>query len=69
MPSSRTGVVIEIKYVSNPEDLYDAAQNALDQIKAKKYTADYLDKFRCKKELLYGIAFSGKSCAVLCEEK
>ena len=66
--SSRTGVVIEIKYASKQEDLYEAAQGALNQIKEKNYGA-YLEKFHCKKEFLYGIAFSGKSCVVLCNEK
>ncbi len=66
--SNRTGVVIEIKYASKQEDLYDAAQSALDQIREKNYGA-YLEKFRCKKQREYGIAFSGKSCVVLCGEK
>ncbi len=66
--SNRTGVVIEIKYASKQEDLYDAAQSALDQIREKNYGA-YLEKFRCKKQRAYGIAFSGKSCVVLCDEK
>ncbi len=66
--SNRTGVVIEIKYATKQEDLYDAAQSALNQIREKNYGA-YLEKFRCKKQRAYGIAFSGKSCVVLCDEK
>ncbi len=45
--SSRTGVVIEIKYAPKQEELYEAAQGALNQIKEKNYGA-YLGKFHCK---------------------
>ncbi len=59
----RIGVVIEIKRCSKKDDLYDAADMALKQICDKHYT-ERLDKFRCGKTCLYGIAFCRKDCVV-----
>ena len=59
----RIGVVIEIKRCSKKDDLYDAADVALKQIYDKHYM-ERLDKFRCGKTCLYGIAFCRKDCVV-----
>ena len=61
--SRRIGVIIEVKRSANPEDMYDAADKALTQIKEKRYTA-LLDRLRCGKQYIYGIAFCRKDCAV-----
>lgn len=61
--SKRTGVIIEIKRCDKPEDMYDRADAALQQIKDKRYTA-YLDRLRCSKQYTYGIAFCRKDCAI-----
>lgn len=61
--SRRIGVIIEVKRSAKPEDMYDAADQAVAQIKAKRYTA-FLDRLRCGKQYIYGIAFCRKDCAV-----
>ena len=61
--SGRAGVVIEIKRCSKPEDMYDFAEAGLKQIASKRYTA-YLDRLRCEKKCVYGIAFCRKDCAI-----
>ena len=61
--SGRTGVVVEIKYCKDPDDLYETADAALLQIQEKHYGA-YFDKLRCSRRLAYGMAFCGKDCAV-----
>ena len=61
--SKRIGVVIEIKRCAKPDDMYDTAETALRQIKEKHYDA-YLDRLRCGRKCLYGIAFCRKDCAV-----
>lgn len=66
--SKRVGVVIEIKRSDKPEDMYDCADAALKQIEDKRYTA-YLDRLRCGKQYVYGIAFCRKDCAVVGGEK
>ncbi len=65
--SRRTGVVIKIKRCDKVEDLYDAAEAALAQIREKHYT-DHLDKMRCATQHVYGIAFCGRLCAVMGEK-
>lgn len=59
----RIGVVIEIKRCDKAESLCDAADAALKQIHDKHY-AECLDKYRCGKACLYGVAFCRKDCAV-----
>ena len=66
--SKRAGVVIEIKRSENPEDMYDSADAALRQIEEKHYTA-YLDRLRCGRQYVYGIAFCRKDCAVVGGER
>lgn len=61
--SRRIGVVIEIKRCDKPEDMYDFADAALQQIRDKRYT-EKLDKLRCGRKYVYGIAFCRKDCAV-----
>ena len=65
--SRRIGVVIEIKRCDKIEDLYDAADAALAQIRDKHYT-DHLDKLRCTTQHVYGIAFCGRLCTVVGEK-
>lgn len=61
--SRRVGVVLELKRCAVPEEMYDAAEAALKQIHDKRYTAR-LDRLRCGKQCVYGIAFCRKDCAV-----
>ena len=61
--SLRIGVIIELKHCTQPIDIYDAADSAVEQIKDKRYT-DFLRKMRCRKHIVYGIAFCRKTCAV-----
>ena len=58
-------VVIEIKAVAKEEDLDEYAQRALDQIEEKNYCAPFFKISRVKNILAFGIAFSGKDCAVV----
>ena len=60
----RPGILIELKAGKdlNEERLYELADEALDQIKNKKYDADLLSD--CSKIFRYGVAFSGKNAAV-----
>ncbi len=62
--SRRIGAVIGVKRCDKPEDLCDAAQSALAQIRDKHCT-DYLDKLRCATQHVYGIAFCGRLCSVI----
>ena len=55
-----TGVVIELKH---SYDMENAAQEALTQIETKQYVRG-LTRYGCRHYFGYGIAFSGKSCAV-----
>ena len=43
--------------------MYDAADLAVAQIKEKRYIA-LLDRLRCGRQYIYGIAFCLKDCAV-----
>ena len=61
--ASKVGVVIEIKRCDHPDDIYEAADTAVEQTRQKRYT-DYLKKVRCRREIVYGIAFCRKNCAV-----
>ena len=61
--SSRTGVVIELKRCDKPENLFDAADAALKQIERNHY-ADCLDRRRCSRQFVYGLAFCRKECEI-----
>lgn len=63
MGSKRIGVIIEIKRCKTKGDMYDYADAAVKQIEEKHYTA-YLDRLRCGKKCVYGIAFCRKDCAI-----
>ena len=58
-----TGVIFELKRCSNPNQLFEAADTALEQVKRKNY-AKILDEHRCRRQFAYGLAFCGKDCAV-----
>ena len=60
--NSRTGVVLELKHCA-PKEIYDAAEAALVQIREKRY-AEGFNSRRCRRVWCYGVAFSGKDCAV-----
>ena len=60
--NGRTGAVLELKH-SAPMEIYDAADAALVQIRAKRYAEGFSSR-RCKRVWCYGVAFSGKDCAV-----
>lgn len=66
--TKRVGVVIEIKRSATPEDMYDSADAALKQIEDKHYTV-CLDRLRCGRQCVYGIAFCRKDCAVVGGER
>lgn len=57
------GVVIELKH---NYDMEKAAHEALAQIESKQYVRG-LARYGCRRYFGYGIAFSGKSCAVVGE--
>ena len=60
------GAVLELKRCSHPNHLFDTADQALEQIKAKHY-AKVLYEYRCRRQFAYGLAFCGKDCAVTFE--
>lgn len=66
--SKRVGVVIELKRCEKPEDLCDGAGAALRAIKARGRT-EYLDRLRCGRQYVYGIAFCRRDCAVIGGER
>lgn len=59
----RTGIVIELKY-ANDGNLESACEEALRQIKEKKYAVG-LQRRGMKKVICYGIAFWEKECMVV----
>ncbi len=66
--SNRTGVVIELKRCDKPEDLFEVADDALRQI-ARNHYADRLDRLRCRRQFVYGLAFCRKECEIIGEER
>lgn len=64
----RVGVVIEMKRCEKPEDLCDGAGAALRAIKARGRT-EYLDRLRCGRQYVYGIAFCRRDCALVGGER
>lgn len=59
----RTGIVIELKY-ANDGNLESACEEALRQIKEKKYAVS-LERQGMKKIICYGMAFWEKECMVV----
>ena len=60
------GIVIELKYTKDPDDLPKACTQAIEQINKKNYAAAFRRK-HLKQIYKMGIAFSGKECEVLVE--
>lgn len=56
------GVVLELKHCG-PQEKIQAAEAALQQIRDKHYVKR-LSGFGCRRYFGFGLAFSGKSCAV-----
>ena len=63
----KIGIVIEVKYAHDPDDLEVACKNAIRQINNKNYAANFKRK-NLKHILKMGIAFCGKESKVLVEE-
>ena len=61
------GIVAELKYAKDMKDLDKACQNALDQIKDRRYQ-EYLLNDERRDILLYGMAFCKKRCRVRVEK-
>ncbi len=60
------GVIIEVKSCSKLEDLQSRAQEAIEQIKQKRYAQGLISQTAFVKEVrAYGIAFFKKQCKVL----
>ena len=60
------GIVIEVKYASSVAGLEKACEEALRQIREKRYDERLRNDGRTD-VLIYGIAFSRKRCKVVCE--
>ena len=58
------GIVVELKYTKEYKDMEQACQNALDQIKDRRYQEYLLNDGR-NDILLYGMAFCKKRCRVV----
>ena len=67
MGPRRIGVIIEIKRCNKNEEMYSHATEAINQIKTKRYN-DALDKLRCSRQFIYGIAFCRKDFEIVVEE-
>ena len=60
------GIVVELKYTKEYKDMEQACQNALDQIKDRRYHEYLLNDGR-NDIMLYGMAFCKKRCRVVVE--
>lgn len=60
------GIVVELKYTKNFDELKAASQKALDQIRDRRYQ-EYLLNDERKSIRLYGIAFCKKRCCAISE--
>ena len=65
--NNKPGIVMEFKVLRKGETLETAAQKALEQITAKKYTQELFDR-SIDKIIAYGISFEGKNIFVVSEE-
>lgn len=61
-----TGVVIEVKHAGSLAEMAGAAEQALRQIRDKRYVRG-LEGLDCEKVFGCGIAFHGKSCVIKAE--
>lgn len=61
------GIVVELKYTKNVDELKAASQKALDQIRDRRYQEYLLNDDR-KNIRLYGIAFCKKRCCAISEK-
>ena len=61
------GIVVELKYTKNVDELKAACQKALDQIRDRRYQEYLLNDDR-KNIRLYGIAFCKKRCCAISEK-
>ena len=61
-------VIIEIKQTDSPENIVPKAQEALSQIKYKKYYQFFITKDPEKTVLCYGISFCKKDCYVVLDK-
>ena len=61
------GIVVELKYTKNFDELKAASQKALDQIRDRRYQEYLLNDDR-KNIRLYGIAFCKKRCCAISEK-
>ena len=61
------GIVVELKYTNNFDELKAASQKALDQIRDRRYQEYLLNDDR-KSIRLYGIAFCKKRCCAISEK-
>lgn len=61
------GIVVELKYTKNVDELKAASQKALDQIQDRRYQEYLLNDDR-KSIRLYGIAFCKKRCCAISEK-
>ena len=59
-------IVIEVKYASSVAGLEKACEEALEQIREKRYDERLRNDGRTD-VLIYGIAFCRKRCKVVCE--
>ena len=62
------GIVVELKYTKNVDELKAACQKALDQIRDRRYQEYLLNDDR-KNIRLYGIAFCKKRCCAISENR
>lgn len=60
------GIIIEVKHAASIGDLDKACENAMAQIKNRRYDEALRENGRCE-ILAYGIAFHKKRCRVVCE--
>ena len=60
------GIIIELKYARSMNDLDNACERALEQIKERRYDAEFREDGR-NDILAYGIAFCKKRCKVVVE--
>ena len=61
-----SGIIVELKYTKEYKDMEQACQNALDQIKDRRYQEYLLNDGR-NDIMLYGMAFCKKRCRVVVE--